>query len=184
MTLLGRLALLFVVVPILELILLIQIGQWVGLVPTLALVLLTGLGGAMLARAEGLRVFFQFQRELASGRLPGQSLLDGISVLIGGAFLLTPGVLTDAVGLSLLFPVTRRWIQRRVKARLERRIADGSIRVMVGGPAMMGGLWGFGGPGRSPVSEDDEQGPPAERPLDPRKGIVVEPKQDASRTRR
>ena len=176
MTLLGRLALLFVIVPIVELILLIQIGQVVGLLPTLALVLLTGVGGAMLARAEGLRVLFQFQRELASGRLPGQSLLDGISVLIGGAFLLTPGVLTDVAGLSLLFPVTRRWIQRKVKARLERRIADGTVRVMVGGPGM-GGFWGFGGTDDGTASESRPDGAPnAEGRLDPRKGIVVEPK--------
>ena len=78
MSLLGRLALLFVIVPIVELILLIEIGQLVGLLPTVALVVFTGVTGAWLARAEGLRVFFRFQQELASGRLPGQSLLDGI----------------------------------------------------------------------------------------------------------
>lgn len=176
MTLLGRLALLFVIVPILELMLLIQIGQVVGLVPTIALVLLTGLGGAFLARAEGLRVLFQFQRELASGRLPGQSLLDGISVLIGGAFLLTPGILTDLAGLSLLLPVTRRWIQRKVRARLERRIADGTIRVVTGGPGGMG-FWGFGTRDGSAYGEPEEEGRGESRSrLDPRKGIVVEPK--------
>jgi UPF0716 protein FxsA len=130
MNLLGRLALLFIVVPILELVLLIELGQLVGLLPTVGLVVFTGVTGAWLARAEGVRVFFQFQQELASGRLPGQALLDGISVLVGGALLLTPGVLTDVVGFSLLFPPTRRWIQGRVRARLERQIRDGSIRVV------------------------------------------------------
>ena len=169
MSILGRLALLFVLVPILELVLLIQIGQVVGLVPTLSLVVLTGLGGAILARAEGFRVLLQFRRELASGRLPGQALLDGISVLIGGAFLLTPGVLTDVAGLSLLFPVTRRWIQRRVRSRLERALTDGTLRVVTMGP---GAVRGFGGPfGRSGAS-----GPDAEAPvdLDPSKGIEVD----------
>ena len=188
MSMLGRLALLFVIVPILELILLIEIGQVVGLLPTVALVIFTGVTGAWLARAEGLRVFFQFQRELASGRLPGQSLLDGISVLVGGAFLLTPGVLTDVVGFSLLIPVSRRWIQRRVRTRLERRIADGTIRVVT-----MGRAGGFGfGFGQRPEGEaagdaDVEVGTnpggsgarsagvSGRRGLDPSKGIVVEP---------
>ena len=161
MTTLGRLALLFVVVPIIELMLLIQLGQWVGLMPTLALVVATGIGGAAMARAEGLRVLFQFQKELAQGRLPGQAMLDGASVLVGGAFLLTPGVLTDLLGFSLLFPLSRRWIQRQLKKRLEQQIADGSIRVVAMGPSL-----GFGG-------ADLRQGPG----LDPSKGIVVEPEE-------
>jgi len=147
MNVLGHLALLFVVVPILELMLLIEMGQWVGIMPTLALVVATGIGGAALARAEGLRVVFQFQKELAQGKLPGQAMLDGASVLIGGAFLLTPGVLTDFVGFALLFPLTRRWIQRRVKARLEGQIKDGTVRVVTMGAGGLGGFTagGFGG---------------------------------------
>lgn len=190
MRILGRLALLFVVVPVIELALLIQIGQLVGLLPTVALVVFTGVTGAWLARAEGLRVFFRFQQELAAGRLPGQSLLDGIAVLVGGAFLLTPGVLTDVVGFSLLLPVSRHWIQRRVRKRLERGIADGTIRVMTTGS--MGGF-GFGGRRAgedvgdresSPDVEVGERAPvdrrssPGERPgspgLDSSKGIVIE----------
>lgn len=151
MTFLGRLALLFVIVPILELVLLIQLGQVVGLWPTVGLVLLTGVTGAALARLEGMRVLFQFQRELAAGRLPGQALLDGISVLVGGALLLTPGILTDLAGFALLFPPSRRWVQGRVRERLERSLRDGTIRVV-----------SMGGPGAS-------QG------LDPSKGIVIEP---------
>jgi UPF0716 protein FxsA len=172
MNVLGKLALFFVLVPIVELVLLIQIGQVVGLLPTLLLVLSTGIGGAVLARAEGLRVLFQFQRELVSGRLPGQSLLDGISVLVGGALLLTPGLLTDLAGFSLLFPPTRRWIQSRLRARLERQIADGSIRVLTMGPGI-GGFWGFGGGGPG-AGGDEGASDPAGR-LDPRHGIVIDP---------
>lgn len=168
MNLLGRLALLFVLVPIVELMLLIQLGQIVGLGPTLLLVVATGLGGAMLARAEGLRVFFQFQQELAAGRIPGQALLDGLSVLVGGAFLLTPGVLTDLVGFSLLLPFTRRWIQRRMRARLERQIEDGTIRVVSMQAGGLGNFGGFGGEG----GLTDADGEPD---LDPSKGIVVDP---------
>ena len=170
MKILGRLALLFVIVPIVELMLLIEMGQLVGLLPTLALVMFTGVTGAWLARAEGTRVFFQFQRELATGRLPGQAILDGISVLVGGAFLLTPGILTDVVGFSLLFPPTRRWLQRRVKGRLESQIKDGSIRVVTMGMSggMTGGRTGSGGPQPWPPS-DSAPG------LDPAMGIVIEP---------
>jgi UPF0716 protein FxsA len=169
MTFLGRMALLFVVVPILELVLLIQLGQIVGLWPTLGLVILTGVSGAVLARLEGMRVLFQFRRELASGRIPGQALLDGISVLVGGAFLLTPGVLTDLAGFALLVPLSRRWIQRRVRRRLERGIKEGTIRVVTMGPGGFG-AWGAGG--GSPGPRGDAGGP---RPLDPSKGIVIEP---------
>ena len=125
----ARLAILFVVVPLLELALLVQLGQWVGLWPTLGLVLATGVAGASLARAQGLRTLAAFQAELASGRLPSGPLMDGLAVLVGGAFLLTPGLLTDVAGFSLMVPVTRRWIQRRVSARLRRMQAEGTLRV-------------------------------------------------------
>lgn len=189
MNILGRMALLFVIVPIIELMLLIQLGQWVGLGPTLALVVLTGVGGAMLARAEGVRVFFQFQKELAQGRLPGQAMLDGASVLIGGAFLLTPGVLTDFLGFSLLFPATRRWIQRRVRKRLESQVADGTIRVVsmgTHGVTGFGGFGGFGGAGTQGAGSDIGRHPgvgdaaaraAAEAGKDPSKGIVIEPEE-------
>ena len=160
MNILGRLALLFVIVPVLELILLIQLGKVVGLGLTLALVVFTGVAGAALARAEGLRVFFSFQKEVASGRLPGQALLDGISVLIGGAFLLTPGVLTDVAGFSLILPPTRRWIQKRVRARLEKSIKEGTINMVVMSPD------GWQQPGTPPD---------APKPLDPSMGIEVDP---------
>ncbi len=169
MTVLGRMALLFVVVPVLELVLLIQLGQVVGLWPTLALVLLTGAGGAVLARLEGMRVLFQFRRELAAGRIPGQAVLDGISVLVGGAFLLTPGVLTDLAGFALLFPISRRWIQRRVRRRLERGIAEGTIRVVTMGPS------GFGGWGARSAPDRSREDAGAARSLDPSKGILIEP---------
>jgi UPF0716 protein FxsA len=165
MNILSRLALLFVIVPILELMLLIQVGQYFGLAPTLALVLFTGVTGAWLARAEGIRVLFQFQKEVASGKLPGQSLLDGISVLVGGAFLLTPGIITDVAGFSLLFPPTRRWLQRRVQESLERQVAEGSVRVV-----SMGSF----GAGMDPFGAGID---PSKR-MDPSKGIVIEPEDD------
>ena len=131
MGILGKLAILFVLVPLVELVLLIQIGQIVGLVPTLALVITTGLTGAWLARLEGLRTVLQLREDLSQGKLPAQAIMDGVSILVGAAFLLTPGILTDIVGFSLLLPFSRRALQRRVRARLERGLTDGTLNVQV-----------------------------------------------------
>ena len=155
---LARLALLFVVVPLVELVLLVQLGQVVGLWPTLALVVGTGLLGAGLARREGLRTWLAFQRELAEGRLPQGALLDGLAVLVGGAFLLTPGLLTDVAGFLLLLPPSRRWLRGRARKWLERQVEAGTVRVMTFGS------WGAGGSARPP-------GPPREPGLDPRHEI-------------
>ena len=166
MSLLGRLALLFIVVPLIELILLVELGRRIGLLPTLALVIVTGITGATMARLEGRRVFFQFQIEMGSGRLPGQAMLDGVSVLIGGAFLLTPGIFTDLVGFALLFPFSRRWLQRYAKAWMKKKVTDGTIHV---GTMSQGGIHGWRG------DEYQDPGPGTSSELDPTKGIVIEP---------
>lgn len=158
----GLLALLFVVVPILELVILIQLGQAVGLGLTLLLVLATGIGGAMLARAEGLRTLLNLQKEVASGAMPDRALMDGAAVLVGGALLLTPGLLTDLVGFSLLVPFTRRIIGGFVRRRLSKMVAEGSIRVVTVGPA---------GPFGPPHPRTEEEVYP---PLDPSKEIAIE----------
>lgn len=136
---LVRLALLFVVIPLIELALLLQVGSWIGFWPTIGLVVGTGFLGAGLARAEGLRTWLAFQRELARGGLPGRALLDGISILVGGAFLLTPGLLTDIAGFSLLFPPTRRFLQGRARRWLERRVESGEVRAWTVGMSGTGG---------------------------------------------
>ncbi len=128
---LPRLMLLFIVVPLVELAILLQVAQWIGLLPTVSLVIATGIAGAALARHQGLRAFVAVQQELATGRLPGRALLDGLSILVGGAFLLTPGILTDFAGFSLLAPPSRRWLQRAARRRLERRMRDGTVQFTV-----------------------------------------------------
>jgi UPF0716 protein FxsA len=128
---LARLAILFVIVPLLELVLLIQLGQVVGLWPTIGLVVLTGVAGAALARAQGLRVLWAFQESTAQGRLPTSAIQDGLAILVGGALLLTPGLLTDILGFALLLPPTRRWIQGRVRNAVARRLRDGRIEMAV-----------------------------------------------------
>lgn len=154
MTIIGRLALLFVVIPLVELAFLIQVGRWVGVWPTVGLVFLTGIVGALLARAEGLRTLWAFRGQLAGGELPGQPLLDGLCILVGGALLLTPGFVTDLAGFSLLLPPTRRLIQKGIKRRLRRGIEEGSIRVMTGSDIFGPGGFGPGGSG-----EDRSGGP-------------------------
>ncbi len=131
---LSRLILLFVTVPLVELAILLQVAQWIGLLPTIVLVVTTGIAGAALARHQGLRAFLAVQQELAAGRLPGRSLLDGLSILVGGAFLLTPGILTDVAGFGLLVPFSRRWLQRAIRRRLEHGIREGTVEFRVFAP--------------------------------------------------
>lgn len=157
----ARLALLFVVVPLVELALLIQVGQVVGLGPTILLVLLTGVGGAALARREGLRTLSSIQRDMASGRIPGDALLDGAAILFGGALLLTPGVLTDLFGISLLVPVTRRWFASRMRHWFQRQLDAGTVRWVVGTPDWVSRS------GATPGNVHDSQRDPARRGLDP-----------------
>lgn len=161
----ARLALLFIVVPILELSLLIQLGRSVGFLPTLLLVLGTGFGGAMLARREGLRTLAAIQGEVARGRIPETALMDGAAILFGGALLLTPGILTDLLGLSLLLPVTRRWFGRRMRLWFEGQMASGRVHWVVTPPAMAR-RGGANAPDSHDVQED-----PARRGLDPRHEI-------------
>ena len=117
-----RLLLLFTVVPIVELVLLVEIGRYVGLLPTLAIVMLTGALGASLARWQGLATLQRVQREMAEGRVPAGALMDGLLILLAGALLITPGLLTDATGFLLLIPPVRAALQRVVTRAIRRRM--------------------------------------------------------------
>jgi len=117
---LFRLLLLFTVIPLAELWLLVRIMQRTSFTATIALVVLTGVVGASLARWQGFRTVRRIQDELAAGRMPTESLVDGLLILVAGAVLVTPGVLTDAFGFMLLIPACRtlakRWLKRRFAA--------------------------------------------------------------------
>lgn len=104
-----RLGLLLVIVPLLEMVLLLTLADVMGFTATLATVILTGVAGAWLLRHQGLRTITTIMGELRGGRLPGRELMDGALLLVAGALLLTPGLLTDLVGLALLIPLTRSW---------------------------------------------------------------------------
>ena len=127
----GRLLLLFLIFPIAELYLLIEIGQRIGTISTLALIFLTALLGSALARRQGLGVLRRMQSEMAEGRLPASSMVDGVLILLAGAVLITPGVLTDLVGFLVLIPVTRGLIKAYLWKRIERAVKRGAARVHV-----------------------------------------------------
>jgi UPF0716 protein FxsA len=118
---LGPLILLFITVPLIELWLLIWVGGQLGLMTTVALVIVTGILGATLARFEGLATLRRFQSRLAAGQLPHEDILDGLLILMAGAVLLTPGLLTDTVGFLLLVPPVRGVVRRALGKRLEMR---------------------------------------------------------------
>jgi UPF0716 protein FxsA len=117
----------FIVVPLVELYLLLWVSRWVGFWPTIALTLITGAVGASLARREGLRVLREWQRTLSSLESPTTGLLQGGLILVGGAFLLTPGVLTDLAGVLLLLPATRQPIATALRRRIDRYIATRTV---------------------------------------------------------
>lgn len=117
-----RLLLLMTVVPALEMYLLIQLGRWLGALETVAIIVVTGALGAALAKREGMGVLRQLQEEARAGLPPATRLVEGLLVLLGGALLITPGVVTDLCGFVLIFPPTRRRIAARVKDWAARKI--------------------------------------------------------------
>ncbi len=127
----GRLLFLFVVVPALELALLIELGSRIGTLATLGLIAATGVIGASLARRQGLDVFQRLQQETNAGRLPADPLIDGAFLLVAGALLVTPGVLTDVVGFACLIPGFRRVVRRELRRRFERAVEEGRVEVHV-----------------------------------------------------
>ena len=132
------LLILFLVLPIAELYVIIQVGQWIGLLPTLALLLLDGFAGAALARSQGRVAWARFNRALAEGRVPASETFDGAMIIVGGALLLAPGFITDAVGFLLLVPPTRALL-RGVVARMARRRVSFAWTV-AGPPPRPGGV--------------------------------------------
>ena len=112
---LFKLFLLFVIVPLAELTLLLWLTEVTSWTTTLGIVIVTGLVGSWLARRQGFRTFQRIRQELADRRMPTDSLVDALMIFVAGALLLTPGMLTDVFGLSLLVPMCRRYYRSRLK---------------------------------------------------------------------
>jgi UPF0716 protein FxsA len=116
------LVLLFIVMPLAELYVIIQVGQSVGVLWTILLLLTVSIVGAFLVKVEGLRVLFRVREGLMRGELPSEELLSGLAVLLAGALVLTPGFITDGVGLFLLLPPTRAIVVKLLKRRFAGRL--------------------------------------------------------------
>jgi UPF0716 protein FxsA len=142
------LVILFIVVPIAELFVIIQVGELIGVWPTLALLLADALLGSLLLRHQGRGAWRRFNAALAERRFPGKEVADGVLIVIGGTLLLTPGFLSDVAGLLLLIPPTRA-----VARRLLRRFTIGRFTV-VGVPGGFGGGAGPRPPGGRPYDFD------------------------------
>ncbi len=152
----DRLLLLFILVPIAELALLIEIGSHLGLPATLALIVSTGALGAYLARRQGLGVLAKIRSEMDEGRLPTGQLVDGALILVAGAVLMTPGVLTDALGFFCLIPAGRKRLKSYLSRRFERAVKSGNLETSTD----------FGGSFRAPYPREIRDVTP--RPASPK----------------
>lgn len=112
----------FVIVPIVEIALLLQVGSFIGIPATIALVVLTAVLGTFLLRAQGLEVLRKANAALTKGQEPVEAIRDGVCILLAGALLLTPGFVTDTVGLLLFVPWVRVWLGRRITTWLAKRM--------------------------------------------------------------
>jgi UPF0716 protein FxsA len=118
----ARLLLLFVTIPLIELMLLLLVGSRIGLWPTIAIAILTGILGASISRAQGLRAIARYQAALAEGRLPHEEVIEGLIIFVAGLLLLTPGFLTDTTGFLLLVPAVRQHAVKALSGYLAGRI--------------------------------------------------------------
>ncbi|MCC2672832.1 MAG: FxsA protein [Armatimonadetes bacterium] len=113
---------LFIGFPLLDSLMLIVFGRYLGFWPTVGMVLLSGFAGAGLAKSQGIQVLRGIQRDLSQGQVPAQGLMDAVIILVAGGMLMSPGFLTDIVGLGLLLPAVRRPIKAVLRKRAEQMI--------------------------------------------------------------
>jgi UPF0716 protein FxsA len=118
---------LFIVLPLAELYVILKVGDAIGAVPTILLLAADSVLGSVLLRTQGRSVWRRFNAALAEGKIPHREVLDGVLVIFGGAFLITPGFITDIVGVLLLLPPTRSLIRSVVVRRLGKRVAVGTV---------------------------------------------------------
>jgi UPF0716 protein FxsA len=131
LTLVQKLLFFFIALPLVELVLLIVVDRYIGLLATILLIIGTGILGTWLANWQGLSTYRRIQEELRQGRMPTDSLIDGVLILLAGVLLITPGVLTDAVGLLLLTPPTRVLFRRGLIGWFKRHF---KIQAIAAGP--------------------------------------------------
>ncbi|MCM3717917.1 FxsA family protein [Fictibacillus phosphorivorans] len=124
------LLLIFILVPAIEVGLFVSVGQYIGIPATIAIIFLTGLLGAFLAKREGTETLKKIRMQLANGQMPGDAVLDGACILLGGALLIAPGFLTDIAGFSLLLPLIRKVVKMWLKAKLYNKLKSGQFYII------------------------------------------------------
>ena len=127
----GRLLLLFIVLPAVELGLLIELGRRIGTLETLALIVVTGIVGASMARSQGLSLLSRVRKQIAAGEMPADSLVDGLMILIASALLVTPGVFTDAFGFLCLIPAFRTLLKRELARRFRQAVEENRVQLSI-----------------------------------------------------
>ena len=130
---LARILALFLILPAVELALLMYVSTLIGFGETVAIIVVTGIVGGLLAKREGVSAWNRLNRKMAKGGLPGDELVDGVIILIASALLVTPGVLTDVVGFMGLIPPSRRMIRRYALKRFRRKAEQGQMGFYMGG---------------------------------------------------
>jgi len=141
-----RIIAVLLLIPLLDVLVLVLVAGWIGTVQTVAIVVLTALIGMLLVRAEGRHTIRRVQRKVARGELPTDELVDGGLLIAAGAFLLTPGLVTDAVGLLLVLPPSRYLIREAAKRWVIVPIADAKSGGFVTGEVYTAGFPGSDGP--------------------------------------
>lgn len=157
----GKVLFLFIVLPFIELYLLLKLAAATSAAFTFATIIGTGLLGAFLAKQQGQRVYRSIQTELSQGRLPGDNMLHGLCVLIGGILLLTPGILSDLTGILLLLPFTRVFVIRFLKRQFSGLLQKEVVRIYSTheGPVYADNRSGGEGPRTAWQSDDDDEPP-------------------------
>lgn len=123
----NKLLVVMILVPVMELYLLIEIGKHIGVMATVGIIILTGLIGAYLVRSQGFMMLRKIRNDLHQNILPGDSLLQGVIILAGGIFLITPGFITDIAGFIFLIPVSRQIVKKYLLAWLKEKINSSDI---------------------------------------------------------
>ena len=119
----------FMLVPVIEMWILIEVGGWIGSLPTIALVVLTATLGLLLLKRQGLSTVMSARRKMNKGSIPASELVSGVMIAVGGALLLTPGFVTDTAGFALLIPQTRQWLLLKLVNRYrDKIIIEGEFR--------------------------------------------------------
>jgi len=144
------LLLLFIAVPIIEIGLFIQVGGILGFWPTMTLVLITAFVGASLVRSQGLQTLLSVQTRLQQGELPAQQIVEGVMLAVAGVLLLTPGFMTDIMGMTVLLPAPRAWLAKQLMSKVK-------VHNMAGGGFQAHSHFEQGNPfGQDPFGRQDQ----------------------------